>query len=232
MRDLLRARRWPIALALLSLLAGAGVGVALTDRGDDPPSPTLDRAPDQPHAAPPAPRVGRESAADRIEKDDRDEEDPHGEQSEPIAEGELDTEERAVGRVVTAYVEGLDERDGETVCELLVPGAIEAVELPRRRGDCARSLSASIGYRDPRGLPVWESAHVQNLLTVRLEGDRASVTATTVTRFADRDQPSIEDDVVHLVRDGERWLIAKPSSTLYRAVGIDDVPLHVLTPPE
>ena len=52
-----------------------------------------------------------------------------------------------------------------------------------------------------------------------------------VTRFADRDEVSIEDDVVYLVRDAGSWSIAKPSSTLYRAVGIADVPPSVLTPP-
>jgi hypothetical protein len=58
------------------------------------------------------------------------------------------------------------------------------------------------------------------------------VVATVVTRFADREEASIEDDVVYLVLDGGAgWLIAKPSSTLYRAVGIADVPPSVLTPP-
>ena len=52
------------------------------------------------------------------------------------------------------------------------------------------------------------------------------------TRFADRGEVSVEDDVVYLVReDGAGWLIAKPSSTLYRAVGIADVPPSVLAPP-
>jgi hypothetical protein len=54
---------------------------------------------------------------------------------------------------------------------------------------------------------------------------------TTVTRFADREEPSIEDDVVYLTRSGDDWLIAKPSSTLYRAVGIAEVPPSVLAPP-
>ena len=52
-----------------------------------------------------------------------------------------------------------------------------------------------------------------------------------MTHFADRDEVSVEDDVVYLSRTGDRWLIAKPSSTLYRAVGIADVPPSVLSPP-
>jgi hypothetical protein len=66
---------------------------------------------------------------------------------------------------------------------------------------------------------------------VEVQGDEAKVVATTVTEFSDRDEPSIEDDVVYLVRSGDDWLIAKPSSTLYRSVGVADVPPSVLAPP-
>ena len=41
----------------------------------------------------------------------------------------------------------------------------------------------------------------------------------------------MEDDIVYLARVGERWLVAKPSATLYRAVGVADVPPSVLAPP-
>ena len=54
--------------------------------------------------------------------------------------------------------------------------------------------------------------------------------ATVVTRFSDRSEASIEDDVIYLVRPQGRWLVAKPDSTLYRAVGIADVPVGALTP--
>ncbi len=137
----------------------------------------------------------------------------------------------AVARAVRAYVEGLDARDGAAVCSLLVPGTIESVDLPRDRSSCAAALRASIGYRDPRGLPVWSTARVAEVPSVEVTGDTAKAVVTTVTRFADRKDVSIEDDVVYLRRSGERWLIAKPSSTLYRAVGIADVPPSVLAPP-
>ncbi len=100
-----------------------------------------------------------------------------------------------------------------------------------QRGDCAASVTASIGYRDPRGLPVWEGATVPNVRVSELDAPSATVVATVVTRFADRDEDSVEDDVVYLTRAGDRWLIAKPSATLYRAVGISDVPPSVLSPP-
>jgi hypothetical protein len=117
------------------------------------------------------------------------------------------------------------------VCALLVAGALAEVPLPVDRGDPCASLSASIGYRDPRGLPVWEHAEVTGIRSVELQDSGARVVATTVTTFADRDERSIEDDVVYLVRSGDAWLVAQPSSTLYRSVGIADVPPSVLSPP-
>jgi len=132
---------------------------------------------------------------------------------------------------VRRYVAALDDRDGRRVCALLAPGALAEVRLPVDRGDRCGSLSATIGYRDPRGLPVWEHAEVTGIRSVELQDSDARVVATTVTTFADRDERSIEDDVVYLVRSGEAWLVAQPSATLYRSVGIADVPPSVLSPP-
>jgi hypothetical protein len=157
-------------------------------------------------------------------------EEPTADENEP-SPPRLTPDERAAARAVRAYVAALDDRDGEAVCDLLVPGATNAVEFPKDRGDCAASLEASIGYRDPRGFPVWETARVAALPSVEVSGDDAKVVVTTVTRFADRAEPSIEDDVIYLTRSGDEWLIAKPSSTLYRAVGIAEVPPSVLAPP-
>jgi hypothetical protein len=141
------------------------------------------------------------------------------------------TDEQEVARTVRTYLLGLDAGDGARVCATLVPGAIDEVELPEPRGDCAASLSASIGYRDPRGLPVFEGLKLAGIRSLAVEGDTARARATTVTTFSDRDEPSIEDDVVYLSRVDDRWLVAKPSSTLYRAVGIAEVPPSVLAPP-
>jgi hypothetical protein len=139
--------------------------------------------------------------------------------------------ERAAARTVRTYVDALNARDGKAVCELFAPGAIETVELPVTRGSCEASLSASIGYRDPRGLPVWEGTEI-TALKVELNGGSAKAVADVVTEFADRDEPSIETDIVYLTRRGPSWLLAKPSTTLYRAVGIADVPVTVLAPPK
>jgi hypothetical protein len=160
--------------------------------------------------------------------------------AEPSGPAETATEdprvtarERAAERTVREYVAALDSGDGVAVCILLAPGALASLELPEPRPGCADSLSASIGYRDPRGLPVWDGARVTRVRVVDLSatGDEAKVIATVVTQFADRPEVSVEDDIVYLVRGGGRWLVAKPSSTLYRAVGIADVPPSVLSPP-
>ena len=63
------------------------------------------------------------------------------------------------------------------------------------------------------------------------DGRLAKVIATVATSYSDRDEESIEDDIIYLARVGERWLVAKPSATLYRAVGVADVPPSVLSPP-
>ena len=139
--------------------------------------------------------------------------------------------EREAAATVRDYVAALDAGDGGRVCRLVAPGALAEFELPRPRGDCERSLSASIGYRDPRGLPVFEGAEIADLGSLEIEPGQATVIATIVTSFADRAEPSIEDDIVHMTRASGRWLIAKPSATLYRAVGIADVPPSVLAPP-
>ncbi len=160
---------------------------------------------------------------------------PEGKPSGPAESGAGDprrTElEREAKRTLRRFVAALDARDGERACALLAPGALDEIELPERRGDCAASLEASIGYRDPRGLPVWEGAEVGATRALALDDATAKLLATVVTRFADRDEVSVEDDVVYLIRGGGGWLIAKPSSTLYRAVGIADVPPSVLSPP-
>jgi hypothetical protein len=169
-----------------------------------------------------------------------DEPAPPPEPAEPPGPAETATEdprinalERRAAGTVRAYVGALDARDGAAVCELLADGVLDGFALPEPRGSCAASLSASIGYRDPRGLPVWEGARVGEVRVIELDagGGAAKVVATVLTTFADREEVSVEDDVVYLTRTGGRWLIAKPSATLYRAVGVADIPPSVLSPP-
>jgi hypothetical protein len=139
-------------------------------------------------------------------------------------------ERREAQRVVRAYVRALDARDGARVCRLLAPGVVENVRLPRERGSCPASLDASIGYRDPRGLPQYGGARVTQVVSTRVGPRSARVTATVVTDFADRDEPSIEDDIIYLDRARGGYLVAKPSTALYRAIGAEP-PLRAVVPP-
>jgi hypothetical protein len=144
--------------------------------------------------------------------------------------GGTSEEERQAERVVRSYVEAIDAKDGRTVCEL-VPGVSEELELPQERGSCEASVGASIGYRDPRGFPVWKSSEVERVRSIVVEGTSARVSATVITYFADRGEPSIEDDTIYLESRRHRWRLAKPSATIYRAVGYPDVPPQVLAAP-
>jgi hypothetical protein len=144
----------------------------------------------------------------------------------------LNPAERRAAAVVREYVDALDSRNGQRACALFLPGALSKVRFPRDRGDCPRSLGSSIGYRDPRGFPVYEGSRVARINSVALDGTDARVVATTVTDFAGNREPSIEDDVVYLRQEDGRWLIAKPSAALYRAIGVGDIPPSVLAPPK
>jgi hypothetical protein len=138
---------------------------------------------------------------------------------------------RAATRTVRAYIEALDAHNGAAVCDLLAPDALDDVELPREQGSCAASLNASIGYRDPRGLPQFQSVKLAGVPSAETGTKDARVTAPIVTTFADRDEPSIEDDIVYLAAKGDRYVVAKASTALYRAVGIADIPPEVISPP-
>jgi hypothetical protein len=144
----------------------------------------------------------------------------------------LNAEQRGIARIVRSYVAALNARDGHRACRLFAPGATSRVDFPRDRGGCAQSLSASIGYRDPRGFPVYEHSRVARIRSVTIDGPSARVVATTVTRFAGGREPSVEDDLVYLQEQDGRWLIVQPSAALYRAIGVGNIPPSVLAPPK
>ena len=156
---------------------------------------------------------------------------------ESSAEGDADTselpagDEEAVRAATEAYISALNRGDADAVCASFEPGALPLSELPVRRGGCGPSLEASIGHRRPGGAPVWRRTTIAEVTAVSVGGDRARVTATVTHRFADRKYTSVEEDVIYLDREGERWLLAKPSATLYRAVGYPEPPLRAFTPP-
>ena len=165
---------------------------------------------------------------------------PPPQQAEPDAPAEtaeadprINARERAAARTVREYVAALDARDAEAACALLAPGAIDSLPLPEPRGDCPASLAASIGYRDPRGLPVWEGAEVAGAPAVEIAAEATrrgwwrpwSPPSPTATSARSRTTSSTWSAPAA----AGSWL--KPSTTLYRAVGIADVPPSVISPP-
>jgi hypothetical protein len=150
----------------------------------------------------------------------------------PRSTGSLpDADSAAVTAVVRSYVAALDRRDAASVCALIVPGGLPVGDLPKRRGGCRPSLRASIGTRPADGGPAWRKTAIVELKPEALGDDRARVTATVTHHFSDRKYVSVEDDVIYLERTGARWLLAKPSATLYRAVGYAQPPLRAFSPP-
>jgi hypothetical protein len=150
----------------------------------------------------------------------------------PEASGELSGEDRTTAvAVVSDYIRALDRHDAARVCALLATGALDLGALPRRRGGCTPSLRASIGTRPRGGGPAWRKTTLVAVKPEDLGDGRARISATVTHHFSDRKYVSVEDDVIYLQRLGGRWLLAKPSATLYRAVGYPEPPLDAFTPP-
>lgn len=219
-----------MAVALAGL-AGLIVALAVGDEGDAPPASTTAGPQARPIEGPEPERVpagGKDALDANADPDPRPDEVAEGPSGPPPATDP----ERAAAATMRAYVAALDARDGDRVCSLFVPGALDRLDFPRARGTCAASVEASLGYRDPRGLPVWRSSEVTEAISARVEGAEARVVATIFTRYAGVREPSIEDDIAYLRADGPRWLIVKPTATIYRAVGIAEIPPSVIAPPE
>jgi hypothetical protein len=150
----------------------------------------------------------------------------------PASTGDLpDRDRSAVTAAVREYVAALDGHNAARVCALIASGGLPLGDLPKRRGGCRSSLWASIGSRPAGGGPAWRRTKVVQMKPEALGDGRARVTTTVTHHFSDRKYVSVEDDVIYLERVGGRWLIAKPSATLYRAVGYPQPPLRALTPP-
>lgn len=223
----MRAGRPGTAIAICTVLAAAGCGGS----GDeDSTVATVTSSPAPVRAEPTAPpKAGVTS--DPGHGGAAGEASPEAPAEGP-GTGELSgSDEEAVSGTVTAYLGAINRRQAAGVCSSLAAGALLIRELPRRRGGCRRSVAASLGTRPPGGGPAWSRTRLVELSAVSVEGGGARVTATVIHRFRDRKQPSIEEDVLYLERVGDRWLLAKPSATFYRAVGYADPPLRALTPP-
>jgi hypothetical protein len=215
----------------VAVLTGLALGVSACDSGDDDgESPTTAPVVETGPATLP-PEATETGSEEHTEEGPGAEASPEAPAVGPET-GELPgIDEEVVTQTVRFYIDALDRHDARLVCELFEPGALRLSELPVRRGGCAGSLAASIGHRRPGGTPAWRRTTIAEIRAVSVEGIGARVTASVVHRFADRNYTSVEDDVIYLRPAGERWLLAKPSGTLYRAVGYPEPPLRAFTPP-
>ena len=168
------------------------------DRRAPPSARSRRRADDRdgrPAAQPDRPRPSGRSRR-RADRPD----DPAG--RDPAEPADPEKRETAAGAedAYRAYVDAINERDGEALCSLLAPDAVRGLRPPVDRGSCARSLTASIGYEDPRGFPVWERTVLNGIESVSVGDDPGTVrlTAATLTEFADRAEPSVESDIAYL----------------------------------
>jgi hypothetical protein len=207
----MRCSRRAQKFALIAALVAAALAPGCGGDGDEPESTSPLEDPGAVEAAPEAPPATTPAA------------------SEP---GDLPADDEAeVTAAVDAYIAALNSGDGAAVCAAIVPEGIRLGELPRRKGSCPASVSASIGFRGPGGTPAWRRTKVAEVTAVSVGEGTARVTATVTHDFADRKYNSIEEDVIYLGRHGDAWLIAKPSGTFYRAIGYPEPPLRALTPP-
>jgi hypothetical protein len=158
--------------------------------------------------------------------------DPEGLEPGPSGPIPSSSDEKAAAGAARAYVEAIDDRDGREVCNSFAPGGIKSLKLPAERGSCPASVDASLGFENKGGQPVWDRSEMTQDISAQIDGDSARVVATVFTEYADVREPTIEDDIIYLTRSGDRWLVVKPSTTLYRAVGIADIPLASLQPPD
>ncbi len=157
---------------------------------------------------------------------------PEAQPEGPSSSGELSGEDRSTAvAAVAGYIRALDRHDAARVCALLAPGSLDLSRLPKRRGGCRSSLAASLGTAPPGGAPAWRKTTLVEVKPEDLGDGRARMSATVTHHFSDRKYVSVEDDVIYLERRGSRWLLAKPSGTLYRAVGYPEPPLGAFTPP-
>jgi hypothetical protein len=215
---------------LIATVIGAAIGLSACGGGDDAESATTAPVVETGDATLP-PEAAETNTGEHVEEGPAGEASPEAPATGPET-GELaGIDEEVVTQTVRFYIDGLDRHDASLVCDLLAPGALRLSELPVRRGGCASSLAASIGHRGAGGTPVWKRTEIAEIRAVSVEGVGARVTASVVHRFADRNYTSVEDDVIYLRPAGERWLLAKPSATLYRAVGYPEPPLRAFTPP-
>ena len=226
-------RRRTLIVLTVAALAGVGAGIAI-GLGDDDEGETSAGS----SAAPPASGYGGSKPPGQSDdppataEDELPpvEEDPEGAAPGPSGPPPETSDEQAAASAARGYVQALDRRSGGAVCRAFAPDVLDGFAFPVRRPTCRATVKASLGF-EHRGFPVWEGSEMTDAVSASVTGDAARVVATVFTVYADVREPTIEDDIIYLTRSGDRWLIAKPSLTLYRATGDADPPPSALAAP-
>jgi hypothetical protein len=227
-------RRRMLVVIAVAALVGVGAGVAIGLAEDDESEPTAGSAPpattptEDPLDDPPdGPDGGGGGGEPQLPPE---EDDPQGAEPGPSGPPPETSDQQAAASAARGYVQALDRRAGAAICGTFVPGVLDRFRFPVERPSCPATVKASLGF-ERRGFPVWESSQMTDAVAAEVTGETAKVVATVFTVYADVREPTIEDDIIYLQRSGDRWQIAKPSLTLYRAVGDADPPPSALSPP-
>ena len=222
--------RRPTALALVALallVAGCGEeeGTTAAAEGTTTTTAPVTTAPDSPDPE------GRGEGRDGKPRPDEPAKEAKPEPKPSEADKQSAADEATAA--YTNYIEAIEAKDGEALCALLPPGVEREIEAPVQRGDCAATLSASIGYEDPRGFPVWTGTTLNSVQRAAIGNDpsTARLTAMIVTEFEGR-EPSVESDIAYLELAAGRWRLAQPTGALYRAIGNPELPPEVIAPPQ
>ena len=227
-----------LIITVLLAFAGALIVALIVSGGDDPDDVTLEVSSTSSPAAetsgaeqddaPPPKQPPVEAAETQAAGPDQGEQ---AQEEGPSGPAPSSDPEREASAAVTDFVAALDERNGDAVCSAFAPDSLAGVRFPKPAGSCAETMERSLGYRDPRGLPVWRDSRPTGDISARIDGDAARVTATIVTRYRGQRETTVEDDVLYLRNLDGRWLLLKPSATFYRAIGVGDIPLDAFRPP-
>ncbi len=224
-------RRTLIVLAVAAVAGvGAGVAIGLGDDESEPSAGSSAAPPPSGYGGPIPPGQSDDPPAPSQDELPPPEDDPEGATPGPSGPPPETSDEQAAASAARGYVQALDRRSGGAVCRAFAPDALEGFEFPVSRPTCPATVKASLSF-ERRGFPDWEGSEMTDAVSAAVTGDSARVVATVFTVYADVREPTIEDDIIYLTRSGDRWLIAKPSLTLYRAVGDPDPPPSALAAP-
>jgi hypothetical protein len=222
-----------IVLTVLALCGcGGGSGGSTAQTAAATPTATSTVAGEATGKLPPGSVGPTDTAEEDAEGPAATEASPEAPAQGPKSSGELSgPNQSAATTTVSDYIRALDRHDAARVCALFVPGGLDPRLLPEHRRGCRPSLQASIGTPPRGGGPAWRKTSLVEVKAEDIGDSRARVNATVTHHFSDRKYVSVEDDVVYLERLGGQWLLAKPSGTLYRAVGYESPPLEAFRPP-